>query len=122
MELEIRDWIHQLNTSERPNSDIIAFHFGLIEKPEGYGMYLIGSKEFDENDDDWACNADFEPKRKYLDLSNTATGGKQWNDILTEVTELLKKYSRSAHFSSSIFSDAVAITTGFDDGDLVRIT
>ena len=76
LEEKIEYWLDQMNveTSCLP-ADIVAFNFGLFETENGYGIYLIGSKSYDEQDDDWACDIDFEPEDKYgsSDISSDAT-------------------------------------------------
>jgi hypothetical protein len=121
IETEFNSWIRKINVAEKPKSEIIAYNFGLLERENGFAMYIIGSMEYDAEDDDWACNTDFEPKNKYLDLPMEYAEGKGWEDILIASTELIKNYLKSNDFQTSIFKNAKAITTGFDDGDLVRI-
>jgi hypothetical protein len=48
---EFRDWMARLNKAEKPQKDIVAFNYGLFETTEGYTMYLIGVKNFDEDDE-----------------------------------------------------------------------
>ena len=121
LETAFSDWIEQINSSENPNSDIIAFYFGLFEKPNGFSMYLVGSKEYHAEDDDWACNTDFEPENKYLEFPEACSKEKNWEDILNVAKSLITKYSESNDFKNSIFKNAKAIATGFDDGDLILI-
>jgi len=66
-EREFNNWIEEINMKESSVNGILAFWFGLFETENGYTMYLTGSNEFDEEDDDWACSIDFEPKDKYFD-------------------------------------------------------
>ena len=84
-------------------------------------MFSASDSEFDSEDDDWACIVDYEPKQKYLDFPLEAIKGKDWNQVLEVAENLLLNYMKSDEFEHSIFHKAVAITTGFDDGDLIRI-
>ena len=59
---KFNNWLDDIIKNEKPNSDIIAYWVGIFETEEGYETYLIGSREFDSNDDDWACNVDFTPE------------------------------------------------------------
>ena len=70
-------WIDNVNLTENPPSDIIAYWFGLLETTVGYEIYLIGSKQYDKNDDDWACFNDFEPKEKYLEIPEVNSMNKE---------------------------------------------
>ncbi|MCJ8314226.1 MAG: hypothetical protein HRU38_18915 [Saccharospirillaceae bacterium] len=52
MKIEIEAWLNNIN--ERP--DVVAINIGLIESTNGFQAYMIGSKVYDINDDEWACN------------------------------------------------------------------
>ena len=43
-------WIEQIELTDLPNEEIIAFNFGLFESSESYMMYLMGSKKYDLDD------------------------------------------------------------------------
>jgi hypothetical protein len=64
----LRNWIDGITKAENPDKTIVAYYFGLFETHDGYTIYLVGSKEYDSEDDDWACNNDFSPSEKYLPL------------------------------------------------------
>ncbi len=119
MKEEIRHWIQQINDETILPSDIVAFNFGLFESEERYCIYLTGSKFYDESDDDWACDIDFEPNRKYLMLTVGNKQNKNWEKLLYEVKDIISQYiSSSPHLI--LFHNKV-ITIGFDDGALMRI-
>lgn len=107
-------WLDKIIRTETPDKDIIAYYIGISESTEGYMICLIGSKEFDENDSDWACNMDFVPKDKYLNLGQT---GANWEDILEQTKTLIQNFKQSQTFKNSFLNNA-KIATGFDDGDL----
>lgn len=89
MEEEIRHWIQQINDETILPSDIVAFNFGLFESEERYCIYLTGSKFYDESDDDWACDIDFEPNRKYLMLASGSIQNMNWKEILYKVKNII---------------------------------
>jgi hypothetical protein len=120
-EKEFNDWMTRLNKTEKPGTDIVAFNYGLFETAEGYTIYLIGAKEFHEDDEDWATEVDFEPNEKYLPINPNETKGLEWNQVLDKAVDTITKYIHSENFKVSILKDAEAITTGFDDGDITRI-
>lgn len=111
-------WIDNINLVETPPVDIIAFWFGLIETTVGYEIYLIGSKKYDKNDDDWACFNDFEPQEKYLKIPTQNTKNKDWETILADSISIIKGYVETDKFMDSIFKNSVAVAVGFDSGDL----
>jgi hypothetical protein len=120
-EKEFNDWMTRLNKNENLDKSILAFNFGLFETPEGYTIYLIGAKKYDEGDEDWATEVDFEPDEKYLAINPQETKGLEWNQVLDKAVDVVTKYVQSNDFKGSILKDAKAVTTGFDDGNLTRI-
>ena len=119
MKEEIKHWIQQINDETILPPDIVAFNFGLFESEEGYYIYLIGSKSYDESDDDWACDVDFEPNKKYLKLTVGNKQNENWEKLLYEVKDIISQYiSSSPHLD--LFQNKI-ITIGFDDGILIRI-
>lgn len=112
------EWVDNINETEKIDKSIIAFNFGLFESEEGFTMYLTGSKVFDEDDDDWATDMDFEPNQKYFSFGNDFLINKDWQDILKYAESLVQSYVKSEDFKTSIFAQAIAITLGFDDGEL----
>lgn len=114
-------WMTVLNAKEKPAKDIIAFNFGLLETDGGFAAYLMGAKSFDPDDGDWACNIDYEPEYKYMILDQRLTKGMNWENVLERMTQVIGDYIKTDEFNSSILKNATAITTGFDDGDLVRL-
>jgi predicted nucleotidyltransferase len=121
LEESFNQWMSKLNQTENVDSEITAFNFGLFETADGYSIYLIGSKNYDLSDDDWATNVDFEPKDKYLHFDIDLVIDKDWEEILKISVDLIEKYVISDDFKNSILKNATAITTGFDDGDLHRV-
>jgi translation elongation factor EF-G len=119
--IDFNNWLNRISKTEAVSDNIIAFNFGLFESENGYTIYLIGSETFDEEDDDWATNVDFEPKEKYFELNASLVKGKDWQKVLEVSEELVKEYLNSESLHNTIFKKAEAITTGFDDGELVRI-
>jgi hypothetical protein len=66
---EIIHWLRIIETHEGvPPADVIAFNFGLFESDQGYRMYLVGSLEYSEDDDDWACIELPKEEYRYLRL------------------------------------------------------
>lgn len=116
------NWLVSVNQSDLPPKNIVAFNFGLFENPKGcYTTYLIGSRNFDPENDDWACNDDYTPIEKYLELSEHRSAEKDWQEVLRDMVDLLRRYTQSPEFPESFLANATAITVGFDDGDLERV-
>lgn len=118
IEQTFTEWLEDINQIEKVDNSIIGFNFGLFETTNGFEMYLIGSKTFDKDDEDWAINVDFEPKQKYFLFGKEFSANKDWQDIQKLSEELILNYVNSENFKTSIFAYAKGITTGFDDGNL----
>ncbi len=115
---EIDNWLKVILDSPEPPDNIVAYYFGLFETPKFHVLYLIGSPEFDEDDDDWAYEIGYEPANKYLHLEGPEWKGLKWGAVLEKAkTHLLN----SPMLAKGRFASAEAIAVGFDDGDLVRI-
>lgn len=119
---DLVDWIMRVNQTDLPPADIIAFNFGLFENADGcYTTYLTGSRSFEPDDDDWACNEHYSPVEKYLELKELPSTEIEWREVVVLMATLLRQYSQSAECSESFLANASAITVGFDDGVLERV-
>ncbi|MGB0495921.1 MAG: hypothetical protein ACPGJI_06165 [Kangiellaceae bacterium] len=113
MKSEIETWIKQIE--ERP--DVMAINIGLFQSEKGFQAYLIGSNEYDSKGDDWACNEDFIPRTKYIDLS--CSQSVNWENLQSDVVNIIKELLLSN--SSTILNHVPNVTVGFDDAELVRV-
>ena len=118
---QLINWILNINASEKPDANIIAYNFGLLETSDGFSIYLIGSKVFDAEDDDWACKEDFTPEQRYLNFNSQEFKQLTWNDFLERATDTLRTFINSNLFPETFLSAAKAITVGFDEGELRRL-
>jgi hypothetical protein len=110
---EIEEWIKQIK--ERP--DVVAINIGLFQSENGFQAYLVGSNEYDPEDDDWACNEDFVPATKYIDLPFSQNV--QWESLQSDVVNIIKGLLSSN--SSTILDHVSIVTVGFDDAELVSL-
>lgn len=113
------DWLVEIN-KEQISDSIIAFNFGIFEGENGYVVYLSGSSNYDPENDDWACNDDYIPNKKYLFLPPELSN-KKWDEVEEQISRWLKEYLISPPAKTSFLNKAKAITVGFDGGDLSQI-
>lgn len=113
MKSEIEAWIKQI--SDRP--EVKAINIGLFQAGSVYQAYLIGSFEYDPEDDDWACNEDYVPEYRYLELPGTSELG--WETLLDLVSKSISEII--ADNADNILNHVPVVTVGFDDGNLIRI-
>lgn len=121
IEQAFTEWLDLINESETVDNSIIGFNFGLFETTNGFEMYLVGSKKFEIDDEDWASYVDFEPKQKYFQFGKEFSADKDWQAIQQLSEKLIRSYVGSEKFKTSLFANAKGITTGFDDGNLTVI-
>ncbi|MBT1688663.1 hypothetical protein [Dawidia soli] len=118
---EFADWIASITATEKIPKNIVAFNFGLFQTDKGYGVYLVGAKVYDPDDDDRATADDYGPSEKYLVIPPAEVKKIKWDKVLEKAVAMLEAYVASSDFKKSFLKNAKAITTGFDDGELVRI-
>jgi len=116
----IRFWINRIDDSEQIPQVIKAFNFGIIETKNDYQTYLVGTNNYDLENDDWACEEDFTPKEKYLSLG---TDSKKWNweEIQSIVETGIEQFIETQISPLTFIHKAEYLTIGFDGGDLKKI-
>jgi hypothetical protein len=115
------NWLNNIQKIDGiPPKEVIAFNFGIYESETGYKIYLVGSFEYDENDDDWACIEMPTKSHRYFDLPKELQS-KAWDEILTACANSLIELEKEGKLKIDLFKNAIAITAGFDDGELIKI-
>lgn len=114
-------WIKKIESTDLPNEKIIAFNFGLFESSESYIIYLSGSEKYDTEDEDWACDVQYDLKDKYFDLYSADLNNAKWEFILEFSISLIKDFMKTEDYKNSFLSKSEYITTGFDEGNLTRL-
>ncbi len=112
---EISTWLDNIIEEEQTLDNIIVLNIGIYETDGGYCLYLTGHEEYEEDNDSWAEDVAFESQRYCHIHTNT-----NWKDFLHNTVTILKEYFSKKRIHG-VFSGKI-ITTGFDDGELVRIT
>ena len=121
MNIEIINWLKNIEMQDgTPPDSVIAFNLGLMESDQGFMMYFVGAFEYSEDDDDWACIEPPTKSYRYLKLPDKIQK-ESWETILELSVEALKALESDGTFNTTLIKNAKAITTGFDDGELVKI-
>ena len=113
MRTDIETWI--LQNEDRPN--VKAINIGLMQTQKGYSAYLIGSNEYDPENDDWACNEDYVPTDKYLELPLSKS--LDWDVLQERVVKIIINLIQSKN--DSILNYVENVTVGFDNGELIKV-
>lgn len=119
----LREWILFIDSHEPVPEDIVALNFNLWEATEEtgnscYTIELTGSRHYDPDDDDWACDEDFEPRERNCD-SLQLCSKLPWEDVLNTLVDILKELKEELK-DTSIFR-VEHVTAGFTDGELKLI-
>lgn len=117
--LEFEKWLGNLLENNDMPENTEAFCFNIYEEEdENYGVQLIASDEFDENDGgDWACSEIWSSEEDifYIDHSDEENAGKERG--LEFVGGLICDYLERGSYRN-ILLGAKAVAAGFVDGDL----
>lgn len=81
MENRIYKWLEVIDRNEIVPNEITALNIGFFETPDGYSLYLIGAAGYDADNDDWACDEDYEPAEKYLPMAKEIVGNMDWENF-----------------------------------------
>lgn len=111
----IKKWIVNVDRTEELPSDIVALCFNIYEP---YGIEMVGSTWFDKDDEDWACDEDFEPTQRScpdFEISDKL----EWEEVLEIVVAILKDLINELPDIKLLKVDHIAV--GFTDGDLTII-
>ncbi|UZR97219.1 hypothetical protein [Chondrinema litorale] len=121
MKKEILDWLQNIEKQDgTPPEQVIVFNFGLIESDEGYKMYLVGGFEYSEEDDNWAIFDLPTKDYRYLKLPDDMQD-ESWENVLEIAETALKELEKEGALNKTLVRKAKALTTGFDDGELIKI-
>ena len=119
---QFNEWVKSIIVNKSPGAKIIVYNFGIFQSKNGYKLYLAGFENYEIENDDWAAGlGDFIPENNYFDLPDKEFTDLDWESVQNKVVELITNLISTNEFESSFLNDSRAITTGFDDGDLIRI-
>ncbi|WP_339086775.1 hypothetical protein [Shewanella chilikensis] len=113
-EKDFIDWIDRLLNEELPTK-IVAFNINIYEFP--FSIEIVGSSEFDLEDEDWACNEDWVPENRVISVSNSIFGS-SWEEAQENILAMAKHYIQSSSKNAHKLKAAKAFAVGFVDGNL----
>lgn len=122
---QFEEWLSNLFDKEKPQDEILAFNFGLFETEDNIQLYITGSKEWEYEDADWACNNDYFPEGRYpcidiyKDLYIFLGDNFQIGLFLTIATTIMFVNTYAVSNPTKLLErKGLVFATGFDDGDL----
>lgn len=113
-EVDFSSWLDSQLSVEIP-AHIIAFNINVYESP--FIVEIVGSNEFDAEDEDWACNEDWVPKVRSIEVSNDLFGS-SWEVAEQNIVNMARGYFKSNYVNASKLKQAKAFAVGFVDGNL----
>ena len=116
----VRYWLLSIDEYETIPDDIVALNFNLWEAVEEdggscYTLELTGAKQYDAEDDDWACEEDFDPRLRNCDALQLSSAI-PWENILKGLVKVLKELK--VELGEINLFQVEHITVGFTEGDL----
>lgn len=120
-ESQICTWLEIIVSNAQPSDEIQVLNFWIYQNSSGYNIYLIWSKSFDWENDDWACNQDFVPIHNHITIKGYFINTLSWDKFLEKAYQTLEKLLKTKQFRKSFFEEIDYICIWFDDGDLQRI-
>ena len=115
-------WLYQAVTTSPIPTDVKAYCFNL-NSPSGYenegifGIELIGSPQYIPDDEDWACEENWEPLERDL-LIPLCYSTTDWEVCLKKMHQLIELFLLSENDASKLLKQSDAIGIGFVDGNL----
>ena len=121
MKKEILKWLAEVEKMDGiPPADVVVFHLGVYKSDEGFVMYLVGGFEYTEENDDWAHLEMPKQDYRYWLLPENVQD-KPWQLAVEYAKNTLLELEEEGKFDNNILMHAKAITTGFDEGDIIKI-
>lgn len=106
-------WLDAVLKVELP-SEVKAINFNLYEDAENiWSVELVGTSEFDENDDDWACCEVFSTRENPFAIEQEG----DWQAVEEIFGEWISDYLANGKLSEKM-KQYEAVGMGFVDGDL----
>jgi hypothetical protein len=107
-------WLDGQLDGEIP-SQVIAFNINIYESP--FIIEIVGSNEFDPQDEDWACNENWVPKQRKISVSDSLFGA-SWQNAQVNLITMAKQYLQSDSKNAHKLKSAKAFAIGFINGNL----
>jgi hypothetical protein len=115
--IEFEKWLSKLLENDMPDNTA-AYNFNIYEEEdETYGVQLIASDEFSEEDDDWACSEIWSSEEEifYIDHSDEKDADRERG--LEFISQLISDYLEKGEKADKLKA-VKAVGAGFVDGDL----
>lgn len=117
--LEFEKWLDNLLENNDMPEAAVAFNFNIYEEEdETYGVQLIASDEFSEDDGgDWACSEIWSSEEDVFYIDHSDEKDADYERGLEFIGGLIEAYLEGGRYRNILLS-AKAVGAGFIDGDI----
>ncbi|MBD5137345.1 MAG: hypothetical protein HDT39_15565 [Lachnospiraceae bacterium] len=110
---DFNKWIDTVLEKDLP-PETVAVAFNLYEDGDNnWSVELVGTSIFDANDEDWVCDEVFDTRDNPFEWNQDIS----WEDVLEEVTDILKKYLEEGKHADKL-KMYQGVGVGFVDGNV----
>ncbi|MCM1113398.1 MAG: hypothetical protein NC399_09110 [Muribaculum sp.] len=112
---KVSKWLDAVLETDIPD-EVVAFGFNLYDDGgHNWSMELVGTSEFDRDDEDWLCNevTDFNTRENPFRWRKE-TG---WEEVLEDIACVLREYLKSGRYANLLKAKS-GVGVGFVDGDI----
>ena len=107
------NWLDMILKNQLP-PETVAINFNLYEDGNDvWSIEMIGASEFDEDDEDWACEEVFATRANPYVISKKS----DWKTIQKLFSLLIKEYFKKGKYSN-VLKNYLAVGIGFVDGNV----
>lgn len=108
-------WIDEV--IENITDEVIAVNFNLYEgDDESYHIQIVGTDEFDDEDEDWVCEEVFSTEENIFMIDRT-TEIEEWKDGQVYITKMVRRYLEEGKYKDKL-RELEGVGIGFVDGDI----
>lgn len=106
-------WMNEISAREFPE-DMAAICFNLYDEGDNHwGVEFVGTDEYDEEDDDWACDEIITFRDDLFHMEMDA----DWEEVWNLINEWMNDYLKTGQGAEKLLQYE-AIATGFTDSEL----
>jgi len=117
------EWLDRLLENDVPDNTK-AYNFNIYEETDEngndaqtYGIQLIASDRFSENDDDWACAEIYSSQEDIFYIDHSDEDNIDSESGLEFICGLVREYLENGYYSAKL-TKVQAVGAGFIDGDI----
>lgn len=113
------EWLDNLLENDMPENTK-AYNFNLYEESiedHIYGIQVVATDRFDENDDEWACDEVWTSGEDIFCIDTSDEDDTSPQFALELITGLVREYLDGGEYADKLKS-SLAVGIGFVDGDL----